>query len=201
VPIAEDHLKKIVDKLVILKNTSELMIDLAYSSLLLNSQSLAEEVEALENRIDDLYTEFELLVLSSGFTAEESKDFLGLIRLGSITEQIADAAMEIADVVLKGLDPHPILQLVIEEAEETVTTVTVSENSPFVGKTIRQAQIQEETGMWVLVVRRANWWLRPRPCTVIQAGDVLIAAGYAEGEADFESLASGIPQETPEEDS
>lgn len=200
-PIAEDHLKKIVDKLVILKNTSELMIDLAYSSLLLNSQSLAEEVEALENRIDDLYTEFELLVLSSGFTAEESKDFLGLIRLGSITEQIADAAMEIADVVLKGLDPHPILQLVIEEAEETVTTVTVSENSPFVGKTIRQAQIQEETGMWVLVVRRANWWLRPRPSTVIQAGDVLIAAGYAEGEADFESLASGTPQETPEEDS
>jgi uncharacterized protein with PhoU and TrkA domain len=201
VPIAEEHLKKIVDKLVILKNTSELMIDLAYSSLLLNSQALAEEVEALENRIDDVYTEFELLVLASGFTPEESKDFLGLIRLGGITEQIADAAMEIADVVIKGLDPHPILRLVIEEAEETVTKVTVSENSTFVGKTIRQAQIQEETGMWVLVIRRANWWLRPRPSTVIQAGDVLIAAGYAEGETDFESLASGIPQESPEEES
>lgn len=198
-PIAEEHLKKIVDKLVILKNTSELMIDLAYSSLLLNSQSLAEEVEALENSIDDLYTEFELLVLASGFTPEESKDFLGLIRLGSITEQIADAAMEIADVVIKGLDPHPILRLVIEEAEETVTKVTVSENSPFVGKTIRQAQIQEETGMWVLVIRRANWWLRPRPSTVIQAGDVLIAAGYAEGEADFESLATGNPEPSNEE--
>ncbi len=198
-PIAEEHLKKIVDKLVILKNTSELMIDLGYSSLLLNSQALAEEVEALENRIDDIYTEFELLVLASGFTPEESKDFLGLIRLGSITEQIADAAMEIADVVLKGLDPHPILRLVIEEAEETVTKVTVSENSPFVGKTIRQAQIQEETGMWVLVIRRANWWLRPRPNTVIHAGDVLIAAGYAEGETDFESLATGNTEPTNEE--
>jgi len=201
VPIAEEHLKKIVDKLVILKNTSELMIDLAYSSLLLNSQSLAEEVEALENRIDDVYTEFELLVLASGFTLEESKDFLGLIRLGSITEQIADAAMEIADVVLKGLDPHPILRLVIEEAEETVTKVTVSETSTFVGKTIRQAQIQENTGMWVLVIRRANWWLRPRPNTVINAGDVLIAAGYAEGEADFESLASGKTEKTADEKS
>lgn len=200
-PIAEEHLKKIVDKLVILKNTSELMIDLAYSSLLLNSQSLAEEVEALENRIDDVYTEFELLVLASGFTLEESKDFLGLIRLGSITEQIADAAMEIADVVLKGLDPHPILRLVIEEAEETVTKVTVSETSTFVGKTIRQAQIQENTGMWVLVIRRANWWLRPRPNTVINAGDVLIAAGYAEGEADFESLASGKTEKTADEKS
>lgn len=189
--ITEEHFKKIVDKLVLMKNTSELMIDLAYSSLLLNSRSLAEEVEALETHIDDLHTDFERLVLSSGFTPEESKDFLGLIRLGVVTEEIADAAMEIADVVLRGLEPHPILKLVIEEAEETVIKATVSEASTLVGKTIREAQLDEETGMWVLVIRRGNWWLRPRPDTVIQANDVLIGAGYAEGEEDFESLASG----------
>jgi len=194
VAITEKHFKKIVDKLVTLKNTSELMIDLAYSSLLLNSQALAEEVEALENHMDNLHTDFERLVLSSGFKPEESKDFLGLIRLGVVTEQIADAAMEIADVVLKGLEPHPILRLVIEEAEETVTRVTVSQTSPLVGKKIREAQIQEDTGMWVLVIRRGNWWLRPRPDTVIKTGDVLIASGYAEGEADFEALASGVKE-------
>ncbi len=175
------------------------MIDLAYSSLFLNSRSLAEEVEALENYIDDLHTDFERLVLSSGFTPEQSKDFLGLIRLGVVTEKIADAAMEIADVVLRGLEPHPILKVVIEEAEETVTKVTVSENSTLVGKKIREAQIQEETGMWILVIRRGNWWLRPRPDSVIHAGDVLIAAGYAEGETDFESLASCIKEQTDEE--
>ena len=198
--ITEKHFKEIVDKLVTLKDTSELMIDLAYSSLLLNSQALAEEVEALENHMDDLHTDFERLVLSSGFKPEESKDFLGLIRLGVVTEQIADAAMEIADVVLKGLEPHPILRLVIEEAEETVTRVTVSETSPLVGKKIREAQIQEDTGMWVLVIRRGNWWLRPRPDTVIKAGDVLIASGYAEGEADFEALASGVKEPVKEEE-
>jgi uncharacterized protein with PhoU and TrkA domain len=199
VALTEKHFKEIVDKLVVMKDTSELMIDLAYSSLFLNSRSLAEEVEALENHIDEIHTEFERLVLSSGFTPEESKDFLGLIRLGVVTEEIADAAMEIADVVLKGLEPHPILKLVIEEAEETVTKVTVSTTSTFVGKTIREAQIPEETGMWVLVIRRGNWWLRPRAGTVIKAGDVLIASGYAEGEADFESLASGVKQQTTEE--
>jgi uncharacterized protein with PhoU and TrkA domain len=199
VAITEKHFKEIVDKLVTLKDTSELMIDLAYSSLLLNSQALAEEVEALENHIDDLHTDFERLVLSSGFKPEESKDFLGLIRLGVVTEEIADAAMEIADVVLKGLEPHPILRLVIEEAEETVTRVTVSETSPLMGKKIREAQIQEDTGMWVLVIRRGNWWLRPRPDTVIKAGDVLIASGYAEGEADFEALASGVKEPVKEE--
>ena len=198
--ITEEHFKKIVDKLVFLKDTSELMIDLAYSSLLLNSQALAEEVAALENHMDNLHTEFERLVLSSGFTPEESKDFLGLIRLGVVTEEIADAAMEIADVVLRGLEPHPILKLVIEEAEETVTKVTVSETSTLVGKKIRDAQLQEETGMWVLVIRRGNWWLRPRPETVIQAGDTLIAAGYAEGEADFEALVSGDSKTTEEDE-
>ena len=196
--ITEEHFKKIVDKLVTLKDTSELMIDLAYSSLLLNSQALAEEVEALENHMDDLHTDFERLVLSSGFKPEESKDFLGLMRLGVVTEQIADAAMEIADVVLKGLEPHPILRTVIEEAEETVTKVTVTENSTLAGKTIREAQLQEETGMWILVIRRGNWWLRPRPDTVIKAGDVLIASGYAEGETDFEALASGVKEPVKE---
>jgi uncharacterized protein with PhoU and TrkA domain len=199
VAITEKLFKKIVDRLVVMKDTSELMIDLAYSSLFLNSRSLAEEVEALENHMDDVHTDFERLVLSSGFTPEESKDFLGLIRLGVVTEKIADAAMEIADVVLRGLEPHPILKLVIEEAEETVTKVTVSEDSQLVGKMIREAQIQDETGMWVLVIRRGNWWLRPRPDTVIRAGDVLIAAGYAEGEADFESLVSGVKEQTEEE--
>ena len=189
--IIQEHFEKIVDRLVILKDTSELMIDLAYSSLFLNSRALAEEVEALENYIDDLHTDFELLVLSSGFAPEESKDFLGLIRLGVVTEKIADAAMEIADVVLRGLEPHPILKLVIEEAEETVTKVTVSETSILVGKTMREAQLHEETGMWVLVIRRGNRWLRPRPDTMIEVGDLLIAAGYAEGAADFEILASG----------
>jgi uncharacterized protein with PhoU and TrkA domain len=197
--ITEKHFEKIVDRLVIMKDTSELMIDLAYSSLFLNSRSLAEEVEALENYMDDLHTDFERLVLSSGFTPEESKDFLGLIRLGVVTEKIADAAMEIANVVLRGLEPHPILKVVIEEAEETVTKVTVSEASTLVGKKIREAQIQEETGMWVLVIRRGNCWLRPRSETVICAGDVLIAAGYAEGEADFESLVSGVKEQTNEE--
>ena len=198
--ITEKHFKEIVDKLVILKDTSELMIDLAYSSLFLNSRSLAEEVEALENHMDDLHTEFERLVLSSGFTIKESKDFLGLIRLGVVTEKIADAAMEIADVVLRGLEPHPILKLVIEEAEETVTKVQVSKDSPLVGKKIKDAQIQEETGMWVLVIRRDNWWLRPRPSTVIKAGDILIAAGYAEGEADFETLVSCTNKLTEEDE-
>ncbi len=188
-PRKKEQFKIIIDKLAELKDTSELMVDLAYSSLLLKSHHLAEEVQALEERMDHLHTEFEQLVLSSGFKPEESKDFLGLIRLGVGTEQIADAGAEIAEVVLR-LEPHPILQLAIEEAEETVTRVQVAQNSSLAGRSLRQAQIHEETGMWILAIRRGNVWIRPRPSTIIEQNDILIASGYAEGEEDLENLAS-----------
>jgi len=193
----QESFKKIVDMLVELKDTSELMMDLAYSSILLNSKELAEEVQALEDHMDNLHTEFELLVLSRCIKPEESKDFLGLIRLGVVTEKIADAAAQIAEVVLRGLEPHPVLRLAIKEAEETVIHVQVSEKSPLVGKSLREAQIHEETGMWVLAIKRGDRWERPKPETMINAGDILIASGYADGEEDLRRLAS-LEKHSPE---
>ncbi|MDW8048293.1 MAG: TrkA C-terminal domain-containing protein [Nitrososphaerota archaeon] len=177
--------QNIVDKLVELKDTCELMIDLAYSSLILNSPELAEEVQKLEEHMDNLHTEFEFLVLENITRPEESRDFLGLIRLGVVTEKIADAAAKIAEVVLRGLKPHPVLSLVIDEAEETVKRVKVTKDSPLAGKTLREAKIPEETGMWILVIKRGEKWLRPKSDTIISPGDILIASGYAEGAEDL----------------
>jgi len=191
--MAQSHQKRfeeIVERFVELKDTSELMIDLAYSSLLLNSKELAEEVQKLEEYVDKLHTDFELLVLSSKFKKEEARGFLGLIRLGVATEKIADAAAEIAEVVLREIEPHPVLKLTIEEAEETVTYVRVAEYSSLVNKTLREARIPEETGMWVLAIRKRDKCIRPKPDSKIEVGDILIASGYAEGEEDLKKLAS-----------
>ncbi|MBO3753439.1 MAG: PhoU family transcriptional regulator [Candidatus Brockarchaeota archaeon] len=187
---SHESFKEIVEKFVDLKNTSELMIDLAYSALLLNSKELAEEVQRLEEYVDRLHTEYEMAVLLSRFREEEAKGILGLIRLGVVTEEIADAAAEIAEVVLRGIEPHPVVRLVIEEADETVTYVNVSEGSLLAGKTLREARIPEETGMWVLAVKRGEKYVRPKPDLKIDPGDILIAFGYAEGEEDLRRLAS-----------
>lgn len=191
--MAEDKqlFEKICGDLVELKDTSEMMMDLAYSALLYNSRQIAEEVMMLEERMDDLHTEFELLVLSSRGEPEDARGLLGLIRMGVVTERIADAAAEIAEVVLRGEETHPVLRMVIEDAEETVDRVVVSEGSSVLGKTLREARIPQETGMWVLVIRRGNRWMRPRPSTVLEAGDVVVASGYADGEEDFRKLVGG----------
>jgi uncharacterized protein with PhoU and TrkA domain len=190
----QEKFEEIATRFAELKNTSELMIDLAYSSLMLNSKELAEEVQRLEEHVDNLHTDFELLALTSNFKKDEAPGFLGLIRLGVATETIADAAAEMAEVVLRGIEPHPLLQLTIKEAEETVTQACVTATSPLVNKTLKEARVHEETGMWVLTIKRDGRCLRPKSDPRIQVGDILIASGYAEGVEDLKKLAS--PDET-----
>jgi uncharacterized protein with PhoU and TrkA domain len=186
----QKQFEEIVARFVELKDTSELMMDLAYSSLLLNSRDLAEEVQRLEEYVDKLHTDFELLALTSDFKKEEASGFLGLIRLGVATEKIADAAAEMAEVVLRGIEPHPVLKLTIKEAEETVTQACLTDDSPLLNKTLKEARVHEETGMWVLAIKRGEKTLRPKADTKIQLGDVLIASGYSEGVDDLKKLAS-----------
>jgi uncharacterized protein with PhoU and TrkA domain len=186
----QKRFEEIVECFVELKDTSELMMDLAYSSLLLNSRELAEEVQHMEEYVDKLHTDFELLALTSDFKKEEASGFLGLIRLGVATEKIADAAAEMAEVVLRGIEPHPVLKLTIKQAQETVAQACVTANSPLVEKTLKEARVHEETGMWVLVIKRADKCLRPKGDSRIQAGDILIASGYAKGVEDLKKLAS-----------
>lgn len=186
----QKQFEEIVARFVELKDTSELMMDLAYSSLLLNSPELAEEVERLEEYMDKRHTDFELLVLRIDFKKEEASGLLGLIRLGLATEKIADAAAEMAEVVLRGIEPHPVLKLTIKDAEETVTQACVTETSPLINKTFKEVRIHEETGMSVLAIRRGEKTLRPKGDSKIQLGDILIAAGYAEGVNDLKRLAS-----------
>jgi uncharacterized protein with PhoU and TrkA domain len=186
----QKRFEEIVECFVELKNTSELMMDLAYSSLMLNNKELAEEVQALEEYVDKLHTDFELLALTSDFKKEEASGFLGLIRLGVATEKIADAAAEMAEVVLRGIETHPVLKLAIKEAEETVAQACVTANSPLVDKTLKEARVHEETGMWVLVIKRGEKWVRPKGDSRIQAGDIVIASGYAKGVDALKKLAS-----------
>jgi uncharacterized protein with PhoU and TrkA domain len=190
--------EEIVSKFVELKDTSELMIDLAYSALMLNNKELAEEVERLEEKMDTLHTNFELLALTSDFTDEEASGFLGLIRLGIATEKIADAAADMAEVVLRGVEPHPILELAIKEAEETVVQACVTSDSPLLDQTLKEANVLEETGMSILVIKRDSKCLRPKGEYKIHEGDVLVASGYAEGAEALQKLAS--PSKTCEEE-
>lgn len=185
-------LSKVKDLLIELKDTSELMIDLAYSALFFNSKEIAEEVRMLEERVDDLETEYLLLVLSSIEPEEDRSKYLGLLRLAEATERMADAAADMADVILSGIEPHAVYRLVIEEADETTLLVEVLAGSILSGETLGSMRIEDRTGMRVIAIRRGRFWVfAPDKNTRVESGDILIARGVLEGEKILRGFASG----------
>ncbi len=96
---------------------------------------------------------------------------------------IADAAFDIANVVLRDVEPHPILKMSVHDSDVVVTSLKISQQTIRNGKTIGELRIAENTGMWINAVKRGkNWTYGPEPDTMLKAGDVIFASGPLEGE-------------------
>jgi uncharacterized protein with PhoU and TrkA domain len=177
-----------------LKDTSELIIDLAYSSILFNSKPLAEEVMVLEEYMDELHTSFELYIISQDPVKNEddTKKRLGLIRLGVAAENLADAAAEMSEIILRGLSPHPILAKILEETDETYKRVEIAMKSPLSDQTLRDLDLKNNLGVFVIAIRRGKEWIfKPRGATLLRPGDTLICKCFEESVETFEKVASG----------
>jgi uncharacterized protein with PhoU and TrkA domain len=186
-PLSE--LDRAVDILVELKDLSEAAVGLAYSSLLFNNRALAAEVGALEARSDILHDELESWVLRSAPEARAPDELRGLLRLASASESMCDAARDMTWYVEHGEPLHPVVQLALEETEETSAETVVDAGARADGRTLKELRLETETGMFVLAVQRGSRWIyRPRGPFQIRAGDRLIAVGPEEGTLELEEL-------------
>ena len=190
-------MNKIETMLLELKDTSEFMVDLAYSSLLYNNSEIAEEVIFLEGRMDELGAAIQEQLLN---VAKDNPDvvakFSVILRLQMAAEEIANAAAAIADVVLRGLGEHPVIQMSIQESEVTIERATVSDDSILVGKKFGDIRLGSISGMYVIAIKRGNQFIYgPDKFTTINAGDVLIARGPEESADYFMDLATGEARE------
>lgn len=177
-------LDRAVDTLVEMKNISEVAVGLAYSALLFNDQSLAAEVSHLEDRLDEMRERLEIWVLRSAADEVDPSPLRGLLHLGAAAEEIGDAAQQMVWLVEEGEEMHPIVAVALGEADEVITRVPVAAGAPVDGLTLREAQLETETGFYLLAVRRAGRYLyRPRGHIRITAGDELIGSGPDEGQA------------------
>ena len=190
-------MNKVESMLLELKDTSEFMVDLAYSSLLYNNTEIAEEVIFLEGKMDELSIQIQQYIENVGREhPEEVAKFTFVLRLQMAIEDIANAAASIADVVLRGLGEHPVISMSIQESEATIEMATVSENSILVGKTLGELALGSHTGMYIIAIKRGSQYIYgPSRETVILAGDSLIAKGPEESADFFLDLAEGLETE------
>jgi uncharacterized protein with PhoU and TrkA domain len=181
-----EDLERAVDSIVLMKNISELAVDLAYGSVLFDSEEVAEEVVELEAEVDALQSRFEAWTLRAAARVEDPVSLRGLVHLANATEVISDAAVEISEGVLRGLGTHPVVEQAVQESDEVIVRQTVEPGSDFDGVTLGNREVRTETGMGVIAVRRSrdgerDWVIQPGPETELRAGDVFIAKGTRSG--------------------
>src|SRR6266850_1068242 len=156
-------LDRAVDVLVEMKNISEVAVGLAYSAVLFNDQGLAAEVIHLEDRLDEMKERLEVWVLRGAADTLDPSPLRGLLHLGQAAEEIGDAAQAMVWLVEKGEEIHPVLAYAFGESDEVIVWMPVAPGAPLDGKTLAEANLELETGFYLLAVRRGGRYLyRPR---------------------------------------
>jgi uncharacterized protein with PhoU and TrkA domain len=194
---AIDDLERAMDSVVLMKNMSELAVDLAYGAVLFDSEDIAREVLSLEAEVDALQSRFEAWTLRAAGRVENPVSLRGLVHLAQSTEIISDAALEISEGVLRGLGSHLVIAEAVRESDEVIVRRTVERGSELDGATLGERMVKTETGMRVIAVRRTgredvtdesvtdetvtragdDWVVSPGPETELRAGNVLLAKG------------------------
>ncbi|MCX8150902.1 MAG: potassium channel protein [Candidatus Bathyarchaeota archaeon] len=184
------------DLLVEMKNLSELMIDLAYSAALFNDKELAEDVLALEERIDYLayLLEMEIMIAARG-DPKDAAALIGVSTVAAATDKISDAAADIAAIVTRNIGVHPIVGSIFEKVEERLMKATVKEGSAIANKAIGELELASRMGVDVIAIRRnRDWIIDPRDIEKLLVGDTLITRGAPFGTKEFKDIAEGKKQ-------
>jgi len=177
--------RDLAEKIIQLKRTSEFMVDLAYTALLTRSEDVAKYVADTEEWVDRLVEQFEYEVVGDERLSDSER--IGFLKIATSSENIADAANDLALLILKGLEPHPIIDYVIEESEERISVIEMDETDE--GKTLSELGYTKR-GIIVLAVRRGEeWFIMPSYSSFrVKNGDLLLVRYLAESEEFVEEL-------------
>jgi uncharacterized protein with PhoU and TrkA domain len=179
-----------------MKDLSEVMIDLAYSAALFHSHELAEEVLELENRVGYLTYLLNMSLMLAARDADDAESLVGITTVASATNEIAEAAADIASLVLQEVGLHPIVRNVFTKIEERLVRLTVNTVSLLTQQKLGELDLAARIGIDIIAIRRGKRWIiDPSEEEVIRLGDVLIARGAPLGIEKLKAVASGALQD------
>ena len=177
-----------------IKDSSELMVDLAYAAVYFADEDLAKEVGRLEDRMFEHLRSLRKLAILAARSPEDAEHMAGVLEIASAVEKIADAADDIARVVSSGLGILDDLRQDLRHADEIVARVKAWEGAGAVGQSLRELAMPTEMGMWVIAVRRGGAWnFDPDADYVVATGDALLVKGPQDG-VNLARELMGMPQ-------
>jgi uncharacterized protein with PhoU and TrkA domain len=187
--------RTVKDMLVGAKDAAELMVDLAYAAIFFADEALAHEVLRLEERVDELLVDLRAVCMLAARTPEDADQLAGVLSMAVSIEGIADAAEDIARIVLKDLGVPGELRDDLRHATEVTARVKIRETNELESATLRELELPARTGMWVIAIRRdVDWVYGPEAEETLREGDVLFLQGPPDGVNAVRELAGGTPR-------
>lgn len=188
--------RTVKELLVEAKDAAELMVDLAYAAVFFDDDGLATEVLRLEEHVDGLLVDLRTVSMLASRTREDAEQLAGVLSVAVSMEAIADAAEDVARVVLKDVGVPQQLRDDFRHATEVTARIRVRDASELAGRTLRDVELPARTGMWVIAMRRdVDWRYGPDGDDLVVAGDVLFLQGPPDGIDAARRLAGGEPHE------
>jgi uncharacterized protein with PhoU and TrkA domain len=175
-----------------MKDTSEVIVDLAYAALVFDSQDMAEEVQHIERRMDTLLYNIRIKAMLSARTKRDAEQLAGLLQVASSAEAISNAAGDIVNLLRYDSDKRPFLPIVLNEAEEKIKSLSLADRSDMANRTIEDLGVESETGMRIIALKRGKRWIYdPETNNKLKAGDILIVRGTENGFEVLRTFATG----------
>ncbi len=179
------------------KDTSELMVDLAYAALYFDDPDMADEVEELEQDISELVHQMRTLCVIAVRHPKEAGEISSVLQVISAVERIGNDAVDIAKIVQRRLGIPRELVVDLSSAEEVSHRVVVHEGSHFANRPLSSFELPIVTGMRIMAIRRERQWLiDPGGNDILNPGDILFLRGSPDGIARLREL-SGAPEWVP----
>ncbi|MDY7099553.1 MAG: TrkA C-terminal domain-containing protein [Actinomycetota bacterium] len=180
------------------KDTSELMVDLAYAALYFADPDMAEEIGELEEDMSALVQDMRAVCTLAARSPKESDAMASVLQLISAIERIANDAVDIARIVTHRLGIPRELVADLSRAEEVAHRVLVRDTSSMAHRALADLELPVATGMRVIAVRRDREWVTEvRGEMVLVPGDVLFLHGPPEGISRLREMAGAPAWEPP----
>ena len=183
------------------KDASELMVDLAYAALYFDDEGMADAVLGLEEDMSVLVHEMRSLAMLAVRHPREVKGMSSVLQVVSSIEQIANAAVDIAKIVLHHLGIPQALIVDLAQAAEVSHRLVVAPGSHLAGRPLRDMELPVAVGMRVVAIQRGRHWLTDvGGDSVVEPGDVLFMRGDPAGIVRLRELAAMKRWNPPEPD-
>ena len=198
--MSEERPRNLKAMLTEAKDTSDLMLDLAYAGLFYADKEVSQEVLELEEELTRLVHAMREVCLLASRSPSDAAGLASLLQVIGAIETMGNQAVDIAKIVIESIGIPAEMRADLMHAEEITDRMTIREQSRLDGRSVEDAELAVH-GVRLLGIRKGSAWrFDPEDEEVLSAGDVLVVRGPDTGINEIRQLAGVEAKAFPQEE-